>query len=63
MDTRGGSERAPGRDPRRRRGLSLRVLVAGLFVAGLSAAGLAIVGYGYVVTSCCCRPAPRSSST
>src|SRR6266850_6874685 len=40
---------APGRPGRR--GLPLRVLVAGLFVALLAAAGLASVGYGYVVTS------------
>src|SRR6266404_1667026 len=40
---------APGRPGRR--GLPLRVLIAGLFVALLAAAGLASVGYGYVVTS------------
>lgn len=52
MDTRGvirAVPLAPGRPGRR--GLSLRVLVAGLFVALLAAAGLASVGYGYVVTS------------
>ena len=52
VDTRGvirAVPLAPGRPGRR--GLSLRVLVAGLFVALLAAAGLASVGYGYVVTS------------
>ena len=34
-----------------RRGLPLRVLIAGLFVVLLAAAGLAGVGYGYAVTS------------